>query len=146
MNVLIIAVDKLRERYVREGCALYVKRLSPLVPVSVEEVKSGTMETEARAILKRVPEHAALWALDREGSSLSSVELSRRFADVQRSGRNILAIAIGGPEGLHASVLRRAEFRWSLSALTLLHEMARLVALEQLYRALKIARGEPYHR
>ncbi|HYK53090.1 MAG TPA: 23S rRNA (pseudouridine(1915)-N(3))-methyltransferase RlmH, partial [Candidatus Eremiobacteraceae bacterium] len=67
-------------------------------------------------------------------------------ADVERSGKRRLVIAIGGPQGLDETVLARADLRWSLSPLTFLHEMARLIALEQLYRAAKILRGEPYHR
>jgi 23S rRNA (pseudouridine1915-N3)-methyltransferase len=72
--------------------------------------------------------------------------LASRLQSVERSGTRHLALVIGGAEGLGEAVLSRANFVWSLSPLTFLHEMARLLVLEQLYRAVKINRGEPYHR
>jgi 23S rRNA (pseudouridine1915-N3)-methyltransferase len=150
MNVTIVAVDKLREQYVRAGCELYAKRLAPYGGVTTVEIRKSTaadaMLREGRSILDRIAPDDVVWALDRIGKPLSSLELARKIADVERSGKRRLVLAIGGPEGLHESVLARADFRWSLSELTFLHEMARLVALEQLYRAAKIGRGEPYHR
>jgi len=150
MNVTIVAVDKLREQYVRSGCDLYEKRLVPYGGVTTIEIKKSTaadaMAREGRSILDRIAPDDVVWALDRTGTPLSSIELARKIAGVERSGKRRLVLAIGGPDGLHASVLERADFRWSLSELTFLHEIARLVALEQLYRAAKIGRGEPYHR
>jgi len=146
MNVTLIAVDKLREPYLRSGCGMYLKRLSPVLPVQVIEVKAAGAEVEARAILRHVARDAVLWALDGAGVALSSTDLAAKLGDVARSGRNALVLAVGGADGLHTSVLERAALRWSLSKLTLLHEMARLIVLEQLYRAIKISRQEPYHR
>ncbi len=150
MNVTIVAVDKLREQYVKAGCELYAKRLTPYGGVTIVEIRKSTaadaMLREGRSILDRIAPDDVVWALDRVGKPLSSLELARKIAEVERSGKRRLVLAIGGPEGLHESVLARADFRWSLSELTFLHEIARLVALEQLYRAAKIGRGEPYHR
>jgi len=150
MNVAIVAVDKLREAYLRRGCETYVARLAPYWKVTSIEIAPATrgdaVAAEGKAILSRVREGDALWALDRMGKSLSSSELAKSIAGVSASGAGRLVLAIGGPDGLHASVLERADFVWSLSRLTFLHEMARLIALEQLYRAAKINRGEPYHR
>jgi 23S rRNA (pseudouridine1915-N3)-methyltransferase len=146
MNLTVIAVDKLRERYAREGCEIYVAKLAPYMPVSVIEIKPQSIEAEGRAMLARIDEDSIVWALDREGALRSSPELARDVAAAQRSGRRRLTLLIGGAEGLHASCVERADFRWSLSPLTFLHEMARLIALEQLFRAIKIDRGEPYHR
>jgi len=150
MNVAIVAVDKLREPYARTGCALYLERLSRYFGVTVIETRkeagTGAVLLEGRAILERIDDDDIVWALDRAGIAMSSTDLARRVGDVERSGRRRLVIAIGGPEGLDETVLARAELRWSLSPLTFLHEMARLIALEQLYRAVKILRGEPYHR
>ena len=149
MNVDIIAVDKLRESYLREGCAIYVERLRPYISVSVSEVRSSSasdgVETEGAAIRRQVKEDDVVWALDFHGKNLTSTDLARKLAEVERSGRRRLAIIIGGAHGLSRAVMERADFVWSLSALTFLHEMARLIALEQLYRAVKINRGEPYH-
>ena len=146
MNLTILAVDKLREQYVREGCDHYMRRLEPYLPVSVVEVKPAGMEAEGKAMLARIGDDDVVWALDREGRMLSSPELSARLDEVGRTGARRLSLLIGGADGLHADCTARADFRWSLSPLTFLHEMARLIALEQLYRAVKIARGEPYHR
>lgn len=146
MKITILAVGKIREPYLRAGCELYLKRLRPLMPVAVREVKAGSMDTEAKALLGALDRGAVLWALDRAGEQLASTGLAKKLADLGRSGANALAFAIGGSDGLHATVVKRAQFRWSLSDLTLLHEMTRLVVLEQLYRAAKINRGEPYHK
>ena len=146
MQLTIVAVDKLRERYLRDGCAAYVAKLAKHMPVRTVEIKPAVSKVEARAMLSHVDSESLVWALDREGESLTSPELARRLARAQRSGRRRLTLLIGGPDGLHPDALARADFRWSLSPLTFLHEMARLIALEQLYRALKINRGERYHR
>jgi len=149
MKLDIIAVDKLRESYLREGCAMYVERLRPYIAVSVREVRSTSggdhVVSEGAAILRQVKSDDVVWALDLRGKIVSSTDLARKLAEVERSGRRRLAFIIGGAHGLSKAVIERADFVWSLSALTLLHEMARLIALEQLYRAVKINRGEPYH-
>jgi 23S rRNA (pseudouridine1915-N3)-methyltransferase len=150
MNVTIVAVDKLREEYVREGCRLYEKRLAPYFRVDVIETRKGNgpdaVFREGSDILARIADADECWALDRSGNILSSLDLARKISQVERSGKRRLVLTLGGPEGLHESVLTRANFRWSLSNLTFLHEMSRLIVLEQLYRATKIARGETYHR
>lgn len=150
MNIAVVAVDKLREPYARTGCALYLERLSRYYGVTVFETRKESgpraVSIEGLNILDRIDGDDVVWALDRIGEALSSNELARRLGDVERSGKRRLVIAIGGPDGLDESVLARADLRWSLSPLTFLHEMARLIAFEQLYRAVKIGRGEPYHR
>jgi len=149
MNVEIIAVDELRESYIREGCRLYEKRLRPLMPVSVHEVRPSTardgVDKEGVGILRQVRDDDIVWALDARGRSLSSTDLARKIRETGRSGRRRLALTIGGVHGLSQAVIKRANFVWSLSELTILHEMARLIVFEQLYRAVKINRGEPYH-
>lgn len=149
VKIDIVAVDKLREPYLREGCNLYVQRLTPLLPVSIVEVKpsvSGGLSAEGDAILRRVADDALLWALDQTGQIITSHDLARRLVSVEQSGCSRLVLAIGGATGLSPAVRKRADFIWSLSELTFLHEMSRLIVLEQLYRAVKINRGQPYHR
>jgi 23S rRNA (pseudouridine1915-N3)-methyltransferase len=150
MKIEIIAVDKLREPYVREGCALYLKRMFPLLQLSVTEVRPSagaeSALTEGEAILRHIKSDAVFWALDQTGHNVTSHELARRLRAVEQCGAHLLALAIGGANGLSPTVRKRADFVWSLSELTFLHEMARLIVLEQLYRAAKINRGEPYHR
>ncbi|MBV8083111.1 MAG: 23S rRNA (pseudouridine(1915)-N(3))-methyltransferase RlmH [Candidatus Eremiobacteraeota bacterium] len=146
MNLSVIAVDKLREPYLRDGCARISVRLEPYMSVDVVEIKPQGLRAEATSMLSRIADASAVWALDREGELLDSLHVAQRLAGVERAGTRRLTLLIGGPEGLHPSAIARADLRWSLSPLTFLHEMARLIALEQLYRAVKINRGEPYHR
>jgi len=109
---------------------------------SPEEVLS----TEASRLLKRIPPDSYLIALDREGGrQLSSEDLSRKLAALGLSGRSHVAFVIGGPLGLSREVLARADEKLSFGPITLPHALARLVLLEQLYRAAKIERGEKYH-
>jgi 23S rRNA (pseudouridine1915-N3)-methyltransferase len=103
------------------------------------------VDKEGADILRHVRDDDIVWALDARGRSLSSTDLARKISEVERSGRRRLALVIGGAHGLSQAVIKRANFIWSLSELTFLHEMARLIVLEQLYRAAKINRGEPYH-
>ena len=86
-----------------------------------------------------------LWLLDREGREFSSIELAERFRDLADAGTGRIVFAIGGAYGTGEALRERAAVRWSLSRLTFLHEWARVVVLEQLYRSAKIARNEPYH-
>ncbi|MDQ6779972.1 MAG: 23S rRNA (pseudouridine(1915)-N(3))-methyltransferase RlmH [Candidatus Eremiobacteraeota bacterium] len=150
MNVDLIAVDKMRQPYLREGCQLYLERLHGILPVSVYEVpvQFGTtgVELEGERMLRRVASGVPLWVLDASGTSLTSPALADKLAAAQHSGARRLALVIGGDRGVSAALRSRADFVWSLSPLTFLHEMARLIVLEQLYRAVKIQRGEPYHR
>jgi 23S rRNA (pseudouridine1915-N3)-methyltransferase len=150
VNVDLIAVDRVREPYVRSGCSLYLARLRDVMPVDVIEVRrsaqSDGVVIEGERILERVPQGALLWALDERGQQLTSTSLAARINKVQQSGKRRLCFAIGGDRGISDGVRTRAELLWSLSPLTFLHEMARLIVLEQLYRAAKINRGEPYHR
>lgn len=147
MHIAIVAVDKLREPYLREGCALYLERLRPFASVSVREVRtSATAADETQEILRAVVADDAVWVLDQRGRAMSSPDVAAALKRVEGSGRRRLAMVIGGARGLSEKVIERADLVWSLSHLTFLHEMARLIALEQLYRAIKINRGEPYHR
>ena len=140
MKLTLLAVGKLREPWVREGCDEYQKRVRARLPVEVVELKS------AAEIARRLPPRAEVWALDERGRELSSSELAEELRRRMGAGSAGLALLIGGADGLPGEVLEGARFRWSLGRLTLPHRLARLVVLEQLYRALSIVRGEPYHR
>ena len=150
MKIELIAVDKLREPYLVDGCRLYLRRLRPIMPVDIFEVRASTagnaMYAEGETILQRVGIDDELWALDASGHMLASIGLAAKLDELARTGKRKLCMAIGGANGLSAEVRRRADFLWSLSKLTFLHEMTRVIVLEQLYRAAKINRNEPYHR
>jgi 23S rRNA (pseudouridine1915-N3)-methyltransferase len=139
MRYRVVAVGRLRDAALRAASDEYLGRLRRYARVEEHEVKD-----EAR-VLGAVPEDARLVALTRTGESWTSRDLAELTARWDQEGRDV-AFAIGGADALPAEVLARAERRWSLSALTLPHELARLVVYEQLYRAFTIRRGEPYHR
>ena len=103
------------------------------------------MAVEAAAILRAVAPHDHLWLLERDGEELDSIEVSQRLERLANQGISRVTFAIAGTYGAAPELAARADFRWSLSRLTLLHEWARALVLEQLYRATKIARNEPYH-
>lgn len=104
------------------------------------------LSAEGERISKRIPAGSHLVALDRErGKRISSEDLARRLASFGVSGQSHLAVLIGGPLGLSSGLLGRADEAWSFGEITLPHALARVVLLEQLYRAVKIERGEKYH-
>ncbi len=136
----ILAVGKVRKGWVGEGVALYRKRLPGL---EVVELRDGGRVREAEAITAELRSDERLVALCEEGQLLDSVALATAL---QGSGSQRLAFVIGGADGLDPSLKARAQWRLSLSPLTFPHELARLLLLEQLYRALTIQQGGPYHR
>jgi 23S rRNA (pseudouridine1915-N3)-methyltransferase len=139
MRYVVVAVGRVRDAALRTACDGYLRRLRHYARVEVVEVKDATRLRGA------IPQGARLVALSREGEAWSSTELARHTAAWDMDGRQT-ALAIGDADGLPGEVRTAAERVWSLSALTLPHELARVVVLEQLYRAFTIRRGEPYHR
>lgn len=97
------------------------------------------------AILRHVDPSDEVWLLERTGTQFSSEELAAKLEAMQTHGRSRVTMIVAGAYGAPPEVLARADVRWSLSALTFLHEWARIIVLEQLYRAAKIVRNEPYH-
>lgn len=137
------------------GCEDYLKRLRKHFPVDVVEVQeedmnrrstSEVLAAEGDRLLKRIPDGAHIIALDRErGKQLSSEEFAGKLAGFGTSGRSHLVFVLGGPFGLAPEVLKKTDETWSFGRITLPHALARVVLLEQLYRAVKIERGEKYH-
>lgn len=152
MQLRVIAVGKLKAPYAVQACAEFATRLGPYFPLEVTEVKAAdgsqpqqAMREEAERIAKHVHQDDCVWLLDRTGDELSSEQLSRMIAGVANAGTRRMTFVIAGTYGADDSLRDRADFVWSLSPLTFLHEWARMIVLEQLYRAAKIARNEPYH-
>jgi 23S rRNA (pseudouridine1915-N3)-methyltransferase len=139
MRYHVVAVGRVRDAAFRAACDEYLARLRRYARIEEREVRA-----EGR-LLGAVPAGARLVALSRRGEQWSSAELAAWTARWEREGRDV-TFAIGGAEALPAAVLQAAERVWSLSRLTLPHELARVVVYEQLYRAYTIRRGEPYHR
>jgi 23S rRNA (pseudouridine1915-N3)-methyltransferase len=150
----ILAVGTLKG-WADEGCQEYLRRLRRYFPVEVVEVpeedlnrraSEEVLAAEARRLLRKTPTGAYVIALDRErGDSLSSEKLARRLDSLGLSGRSHVAFILGGPLGLSPEVIREANALVSFGSITLPHALARVVLLEQLYRATKINRGEKYH-
>jgi 23S rRNA (pseudouridine1915-N3)-methyltransferase len=148
----VIAVDRLRSPYVAAACVDMRERLSHYHTYQEMEVRAGdgsdppaAMRDEAGRILRQLRPDDRVWLLDRSGLELSSPQLASRLEAVARDGAQRLTLVIAGTYGAAPSLIERANFAWSLSPLTFLHEWARMLVLEQLYRAAKIARDEPYH-
>jgi 23S rRNA (pseudouridine1915-N3)-methyltransferase len=150
--IRIIAVDRVRSPYIAAACADFRKRLAPYRPYAEIEVRAGdgsdpraAIRDESARILRHLRADDRMWLLERGGTQLSSPGLAGRLETIERDGTRRLTLVIAGTHGADAALRMRAEFLWSLSELTFLHEWARAVVLEQLYRAAKIARNEPYH-
>lgn len=144
MRLTLLAVGKLRASY-RAVADEYVQRLRRHLAWEEVEVRELGIDQEASRLEARLPAGAFVVALDRTGRQLSSETLATELEGWRVAARPV-ALLIGGPHGLHSRLLEAARLRWSLGLLTLPHELARVVVLEQLYRAGTILRGEPYHK
>jgi 23S rRNA (pseudouridine1915-N3)-methyltransferase len=139
LKVVVLAVGKLRDRNFSALCEDYRTRARRHLSVEVVEVEDDA------ALARKWPAAGETIALDVGGVSWSTEQFARQLGERMLRGGRVLTFAIGGADGLPPALVARATFRLSLSALTLPHRMARLVLLEQIYRALTIIRGEPYH-
>ena len=150
MHLRIVAVGKLLDPSAAALCADFEKRLRRYHRLEITEVRPSACSDPAKALREegeRIVKAAGdgpLWLLDRAGDQLSSDELASKLTALELTSSS-LTLAIGGAFGVAHAVRGRASFVWSLSQLTFLHEWARMIVLEQLYRAAKIARSEPYH-
>ncbi len=153
MKVRLLAIGRDRSGLFAPAVDEYLGRLARTLKVELVELpeakkQAGTpraKEEEGATVLGRLKPGERLVALDERGDQPTSLELARRLARWQERGQDV-ALVIGGADGLSAEVLERAQERLSLSRLTLPHRLARLVLVEQLYRAVTILRGEPYHK
>lgn len=160
MLIQIVAVGKLKEKYLIDGIAEYVKRMTPYAKLQIVEVaeekaperlsaaeEAQVKQREGERILAAIKsDDTHVIALAIEGEPWSSEELARHIAGLGTYGTSQLAFVIGGSLGLSEAVLQRAARRLSFGRITLPHQLMRLVLAEQVYRAYKIMRGEPYHK
>ena len=153
MRLTLIAVGRPRETHVAalirdyEGRASRYFRFSAIeVPATSGVDARSVRAREAEAIRRRIPDELDAWALTRGGRQLGSRELAETLADLATYSRAGVAFLIGGAFGLDGDLVRECSRRFSLSELTLPHELARLILAEQIYRAGTILRGEPYHK
>ncbi|HHW48385.1 MAG TPA: 23S rRNA (pseudouridine(1915)-N(3))-methyltransferase RlmH [Clostridiaceae bacterium] len=159
MKITIVAVGKLKEKYLREGIAEYSKRLSRFCDLQIIEVadeqapdnlssaqEEQVKKKEAGRILKRISSGSLLIVLDVKGKKLDSEAFAEKLQSFFLSGNSNITFVIGGSLGLDDELVRKADFRLSLSDMTFPHQLARLILLEQLFRAFKIINGEVYHK
>ena len=150
-SALLLFVGKTKEGFIRDGIEKYRELAGHFLPVEVREIKgagskekAAAIEEEAGSILARLQPGDFLVALDERGREYDSVGLAGELKKLNESGQRIV-FATGGPFGLSNKVKERADLLLSLSKLTFTHEMARLIMLEQLYRAMTIIKGKTYH-
>jgi 23S rRNA (pseudouridine1915-N3)-methyltransferase len=139
VKIVVLAVGKMRDKHMAALCDDYAQRARRHVPVEIVEVDDDA------SLARRLPARAELIALEPGGVSWTTEELAKHVEDRMVHGAQTLAFVIGGALGLPKDVVAKASRRLSLSNLTLPHRLARVVLLEQLYRAMTIIRGEPYH-
>lgn len=159
MKYTIVSVGKLKEKFWKDACAEYLKRLQPYAKTSVREVpdvdpakaggEAAAVEREGAAVCAVLDSlgagtHMVLLAID--GRERSSESLAERLDELTLRGTSDFAFVLGGSCGTSAAVRARADETLSFGPITLPHNLARVVLLEQLYRAQKISRGEPYHK
>ena len=158
-RVTVLCVGKLKEKFYIDAAAEYVKRLQRHCKLELIELPEQrlpddpspaeiqkALRAEGDAIREKLPKGGAVIALCIEGKPCSSQELSRRMADFAVQGKTQLTFLIGGSVGLDEDLKRRADWRLSMSPMTFPHHMARIMLLEQLYRAYQIAAGTKYHK
>ncbi|AEV70598.1 23S rRNA (pseudouridine(1915)-N(3))-methyltransferase RlmH [Acetivibrio clariflavus] len=159
MKITIVAVGKLKGKYLKEGISEYSKRLSRFCELQIIEVEDEqapenlsvsqeeqVKRREAERIIKRVKEGSVLIVLDLKGKKLSSEEFSDKLNSFFISGKSHITFVIGGSLGLDEELVRKADFSLSLSDMTFPHQLARLILVEQIFRAFKILNNETYHK
>ncbi|WP_455660569.1 23S rRNA (pseudouridine(1915)-N(3))-methyltransferase RlmH [Pradoshia sp.] len=159
MNISIITVGKLKEKYLKQGIEEYVKRLSAYAKIDIIEIPDvKAPETlseqemlqvkgkEGERILAKIADDAHVIALAIEGKMKSSEELADTLDKLATYGKSKIVFVIGGSLGLSKDVMKRANDTLSFSKMTFPHQLMRLILVEQVYRTFRINRGEPYHK
>ncbi len=146
MKFKFVWIGKTRDKHWRALQEEYLSRLSHFVKLEIIELKDGDKEIESKRILEKVNQSTFVCLLDVKGRSISSHDLAVNIEKWQNRSLKEIAFVIGGAEGVSSEVVKRANFSLSLSLLTFTHEMARVVLLEQLYRAYTIIKGFPYQK
>ncbi|MCU7892191.1 MAG: 23S rRNA (pseudouridine(1915)-N(3))-methyltransferase RlmH [Candidatus Thiodiazotropha sp. (ex Ustalcina ferruginea)] len=155
MNIYLISVGNRMPGWVVEGYQEYARRMPAECALHLIEIGPGhrgknadisrTVRDEGERMQKAIPKGCQVLALDLSGTAMSTEQLSAKLETWMADSRD-LALLVGGPEGLAADCLQKAQGRWSLSPLTLPHPLVRVVVAEQLYRAWSLMRNHPYHR
>ncbi len=158
MKYTIVCIGKLKEPYLREGVAEFVKRTRPYGGVVIQELNESkigdkpsdadrlqVVEEEGDRLLKAAPKNSYKVLLDVYGKPMSSEQLAETISKLEVDGRSDMTFIIGGAFGVSENLRRAVDYKLSFSPMTFTHQMVRLLLVEQIYRACKINRHEPYH-
>ncbi len=159
ITVNIVCVGKLKEQYLRDACAEYTKRLTAFCKLNIielqpfalsqspseSEINEG-LRQEGKNILSKITDSAYVIAMCIEGKQMPSPKLSEKIQDIAVGGHSTITFVIGGSFGLSDEVKRRADYKLSMSEMTFPHQLARVMLLEQIYRAFQISSGGKYHK
>lgn len=159
LNITIIAIGKLKEQYLRDASAEYQKRLSASCKLNIIELTpeklsdnpsakeiENALNNEAKKIIEKIPKGAKVYSMCIEGKQRTSEELSREIDNLALEGASNIVFIIGGSFGLSDEVKMLSAYRLSMSKMTFPHQIARIMLLEQIYRAMQISIGTKYHK
>lgn len=159
MNIRLITVGKIKEKYIQEGIKEYSKRLSRYCSLDIIEIEDEkapenlsdkemdiVKQKEGERILAKIPQSSFVIALVIEGKQLSSEDLAEKIDSLMIDGVSDITFLIGGSLGLSNEVISRSNFKLSFSKMTFPHQLMRMILLEQIYRAWRIIKNEPYHK
>ena len=158
MRFYVICIGKLKDAYLRDGVAEFVKRMRPYGGITITELNESkigdkpsdadrkqVVVEEGERLLKSVPKNAYTVLLDVYGKTMSSEELAKTIAKLEVDGISDMAFIVGGAFGVSDELRKSVNYKLSFSPMTFTHQMVRLLLVEQIYRASKINRNEPYH-
>lgn len=156
MKIKIIALGKIKEKFLKEGITEFLKRLTPyasmeMVELSPIEIKDENLiekilDQEGEKILAQIKPNSYVITLEITGANFSSEKFAQKLEEIGNQGYGEVVFVIGSSCGISKNVSNRADFKLSLSNMTFLHQFARLLLVEQIYRAFKIQKGETYHK
>ncbi|MCG1027604.1 23S rRNA (pseudouridine(1915)-N(3))-methyltransferase RlmH [Virgibacillus halodenitrificans] len=159
MKITIVSVGKLKEKYLKQGIAEYMKRLSAYATVNIMEVpdekapenmskaeEEEVKRKEGQRILSHLNQDTFVITLEIEGKMLTSEQLAAKLDELATYGKSKIAFVIGGSLGLSEEVTKRSDLALSFSKMTFPHQLMRMILLEQVYRAYRINKGQPYHK
>lgn len=156
MKIKIIALGKIKEKFLKDGTDEFLKRLTPYSPIEIvelnpieiknENLTARALDEEAEKILSCIKPQTFVVTMEISGKQFSSEEFSSKIEELINNGTSELAFIIGSSCGISPKVSARANLKMSMSKMTFLHQFARLILVEQIYRAFKIMRNETYHK
>lgn len=157
--IRVVACGKVKEPFMKKGIAEYVKRIMPYEKIEVIEVEDEkapennseadnikVKDKEGERMLKKISDQEYVILLDLKGEQLDSVAFANKIDKIHTSGKNKITFVIGGSLGVSDALIQRANYRWCLSKATFPHQLCRMLVLEQIYRAFRILKNEPYHK